>query len=276
VKRTTGFTLIELLVVIAIIALLLSVLLPSLRKAKEQAKTVICQSRLKQWHPIVSLFMSDNDENFPDEDWNDDGKSDGNGHWWLQALRPYYNDPEIRLCVKATLPPPAYGWTASRKPNQAWATNNPTPDAEPSVMIDGRASILGSLSPNGWLMSGDGAFGKTQKDRIWGRAVNIKMPYAVPLFMDSFWVDAWPLETDVPQADYDDMSTWKIGPNQMQRFNIVRHAGRVNSVFVDGSVKKVSLKQLWGLKWHASYNTDNVYTRPNASWPAWMTSLPDK
>jgi prepilin-type N-terminal cleavage/methylation domain-containing protein len=47
-KKNNGFTLIELLVVIAIIALLLAVILPSLRLAKEAGKRIVCLNNLKQ------------------------------------------------------------------------------------------------------------------------------------------------------------------------------------------------------------------------------------
>ncbi|MDY6914332.1 MAG: type II secretion system protein, partial [Planctomycetota bacterium] len=55
-----GFTLIELLVVIAIISLLVSVTLPSLNKAKELARAVVCASNLRNIGLAMNLYMEDN------------------------------------------------------------------------------------------------------------------------------------------------------------------------------------------------------------------------
>jgi prepilin-type N-terminal cleavage/methylation domain-containing protein/prepilin-type processing-associated H-X9-DG protein len=64
-RREKGFTLIELLVVIAIIALLLSILMPSLQKAKESARKIVCRSNLKTQYLACTLYVNDYDDRLP-------------------------------------------------------------------------------------------------------------------------------------------------------------------------------------------------------------------
>lgn len=63
--RRKGFTLIELLVVIAIIALLVSILLPSLQKARELAKRVKCAANTNSVGKSLVLYQSENADRFP-------------------------------------------------------------------------------------------------------------------------------------------------------------------------------------------------------------------
>ena len=60
-KKNHGFTLIELLVVVAIIALLVSILMPALSKARQQAKAVVCMSNEKQMGLAMIYYSEEND-----------------------------------------------------------------------------------------------------------------------------------------------------------------------------------------------------------------------
>ncbi|MCK4624503.1 MAG: type II secretion system protein [Phycisphaerae bacterium] len=72
-KRTKGFTLVELLVVVAIIALLVSILLPTLGRAKELAKQALCGANLNGVGKGILLYQSENDDCPPwveSSEWN--------------------------------------------------------------------------------------------------------------------------------------------------------------------------------------------------------------
>lgn len=60
-QKTKGFTLIELLVVIAIIAMLLAILMPSLRKAKKVARRLICMNNARQTGMCIGLYAENHD-----------------------------------------------------------------------------------------------------------------------------------------------------------------------------------------------------------------------
>lgn len=78
-----GFSLIELLVVIAIIAILASLLLPTLSKAKAKAYDLTCRNNLKQWNTAMWLYVTDHDDYLPPEG---TGNSLNRGTGWYVDL----------------------------------------------------------------------------------------------------------------------------------------------------------------------------------------------
>ncbi len=64
-KHGRGFTLIELLVVIAIISLLVSILLPSLQRARDLAQSAVCMTNLRGIGPAVMMYADAANDLFP-------------------------------------------------------------------------------------------------------------------------------------------------------------------------------------------------------------------
>ena len=255
--RRHAFTLIELLVVIAIIALLMSILMPSLNRVRKQARTVACQANLKQWAYIWHMYTDESNGKY-----NTGGTTGGDAaNDWLVLLMPYYQDRgALTLCPAATRPMVAPGQFAFRAwswDRQGWA------NLKQKETVD-----YGSYGENEWICD-------RNTEDYWRSRNTIKKPDTVPLFFDCAYVDVYPNAMAGPPALEGDVA----GLNEWVLVCMNRHTGYVNYLFADSSVRKVGLKELWGFKWSRQFNTSNPWTKAGGvqqdDWPVWMRGFKD-
>jgi len=245
----TGFTLIELLVVIAIIALLMAILMPSLQRVRDQAKTIACQSNLKQWGLVWSMYTEENHSKFPDYMGGD----------WMQKLVDYYSNSEKLLYCPMTV-------------------NKTIPEGAPV-----RFSILttgGNYSLNEWIYDSDDTSDGRRLEEYW-RSTNHKGLNNVPVMGDgAHRADGQPYEVDEP-PEFDGQERSGVGTtgDEMRIFCINRHDGFINVLFMDWTTRKIGLKELWTLKWNTDYNISGPWTRGGyvqpTDWPEWMRHFKD-
>ena len=278
-----AFTLIELLVVIAIIALLMAILMPTLQRVRKQAKAVGCQANLRQWGIIWATYTTEHEGRLPA--WCDrpeDSSAFGRWAWgwrwgwgqWSgpqspQARERYDATKGIVCCPLATKP----------------ANQDPSGQGSPAggtFLAWGRAvhsfpwdDFRGSYGVNVWAQGRwDGG---PDERKLFGTTTAVKNAARAPVFLDSSWpCNGYSGQEDPPPFDAIPTRLNSPGPKNAC---IDRHDGHVNGLFLDWSVRKVGLKELWTLKWHREYNTAGPWTKAGGvqpeDWPVWMRRFKD-
>jgi prepilin-type processing-associated H-X9-DG protein len=243
---------------------------------RRRAKEAICLSNLRQWGKAFGMFAEDNEGSFM-RGWRTAAPNTGIKHtdYWMEALRAYYENPDLRCCPEASIPGTAlgYGQYGGWGTFVGWGIF-PGECGEPSTSWAAvTACDYGSYGNNSYICNPPPDAGSHIQGHpvAWNwRTVNVGGADEIPLLLDSQWIDMWPHHTD-PPPDYDGMPWGTDHSTGMYRICVNRHDGSVNSVFLDGSARKVGLKELWRLKWHRQYNVGY----PPPDWPEWMQDFED-
>jgi len=250
-RRESAFTLIELLVVIAIIAILASMLLPALGRAKERGRVALCQSNLHQYGIAGSMYRDDNDGKFPYPWWwlhrDPASKSPAACLWHNPAyapdgqLWPYLESHDIHMCP--SFPPlvrrdgprhPGHVRSVPLKPQFSYSMN---------CYLGGRQQEIGWNYPS--AISMDSQIGRSPSHVGYFTEENLRVISGrnrAP-FNDNVLVVSWSPNPNQVSLPFDDcLGSFHGSETDPDR-------GKVNMVFVDGHVEMVewidSLKHTW-------------------------------
>lgn len=93
-RHRSAFTLIELLTVVAIISLLISILTPSLSRARQQAKAAACGARMHEYGIAFNIYANNADSQLPVAEYDPDGEAEEFGWAELIVAQNYNYTPK--------------------------------------------------------------------------------------------------------------------------------------------------------------------------------------
>lgn len=266
-----SFTKKDLIVSIACVVFIMATLGNVGSTGRRRAKEALCLSNLSLWGQVFLDYAADNDSYFM-RGWSSQGTK--HTDYWMEALRQYYGNPDLRCCPEATKTqmnadgtagPGAGGGTFS-----AWGVFPGVCGKASSWWGAVTACDYGSYGMNAWVCNPPSA-----SQNNWGTA-NVTGGQDIPVLIGAQWIDGWPDSTDlVPLYDGEPWGQYS-NSSHMVRFCVNRHNGCVNSAFLDASARKVPLKCLWKLKWHRTIDLEQGPTEEefNTAGNGWMAEFP--
>jgi len=245
--KARAFTLIELLVVISIIALLLSILMPALSKVKGQAKDLVCKAQLHDWGVAFACYGAENN----DAVCSAVSMLNGIPVTWDQSLKPYYVNDNIRLCPSAPrVTPDAIEVVTDEcflgTQFGAWDIYG----SKGSYGMNGYATKPTELSEQTWSVD---------PAKCWGNLA-VKNASKIPLLADCVWREVFVGVGDLPRPKEAITSEGQLGAFGRINLCLIRRHSKatVNVVFLDSSVQKVYLPDMFHLSWSRDYKKKDV------------------
>ena len=247
-----GFTLAELLVVTGLIAMLSSLLLPVLGKARGAANATKCLANLREMNHAYAMYTAANRGHLLHYVWRPPGLPDLAWHGsWQGVLEQYKVSGESLLCPDAAEPIQTGGTSGYGTADYAW--NGQFGPNGSSIKLNTKVFRTGSYGFNVWFTAARG-FGENGEAT---KLAAVKNTCEVPVFFDCVFVDAEPptyVEAD-PPATPPNLRGGDVtgGSPQHWRFLIARHGKAINVGFADGSARRVRLDDTYMMQWRANW-----------------------
>jgi prepilin-type processing-associated H-X9-DG protein len=251
-KTKISFTKKDLFVVLGCVVFLLGNLAVTSSNGRARAKEIVCRANLQKWGAVFDMYTSDNNGSFQ-EGWTVNIRC---GDRWFDLLRPYLDDNnDLHCCPTAVELRELYGTaTGVTGKFSAWGKFIGGPVGEKSLGYP--TSLRGSYGSYGiniYVCNPTAAVGRAWA--LFWRTPNVSGADQIPVLFDSMWIDIFALPDDEPPMfDGDFSENGHI--DGMKNVCIDRHNAAVNMLFMDFSVRKVGLKQLWTLPWHREWSED--------------------